>query len=53
MLDPTRVAVNAFVVDPMKKRVFGVTGVFFTTSARPNPVAKITSSPARRAGAGH
>ncbi len=42
---PTSVAVNALVADPMKNGVFGVTGVFFSTSATPNPLAKITSSP--------
>jgi hypothetical protein len=42
---PTSVAVNALVAEPMKNGVFGVTGVFVSTSATPNPLAKITSSP--------
>ena len=48
---PTSVAVNAFVVEPMKNGVSGVTGVFFSTSATPNPRAKITSSPRTMASA--
>jgi Tol biopolymer transport system component len=37
--------VNAFVADPIENGVSGVTGVFFSMSATPNPRAKITSSP--------
>ena len=37
--------VSDFVVDPMRKRVFGVMACFFPASRTPNPFAMTTLSP--------